>query len=339
MIRADASPAIGAGHVMRCLAIAQAWRRAGGAVALASYQLPAALRARVLAEGVELLDVEPDGAAAADAAQEWRAAWVVLDGYLYGVQFTQQLMDAVPRLLRVDDNGESVAPPATMLLNGNLHASAAMYPSGRFEVLAGPAYALLRDEFREHCGRPRVARDPAQNVLITFGGSDPLGLTDRAYVSLLRAQAGRGLCVQIIRGGAERAATDDAPGESRVSVVRAATDMAARMAWADVAITAAGVTSTELLAVGTPAIQVITADNQRRIAAAMQQAGASILLGEARDVTADSFVGPLLALLDDAPRRQRMIDAGRQLVDGRGPDRVVAAMLAHLSGRPASTTP
>jgi UDP:flavonoid glycosyltransferase YjiC (YdhE family) len=51
MFRADSSPEIGAGHLMRCIALAQAWQAEGGEVTFLSCCYSPALRRRVTDEG------------------------------------------------------------------------------------------------------------------------------------------------------------------------------------------------------------------------------------------------------------------------------------------------
>ena len=48
-------------------------------------------------------------------------------------------------------------------------------------------------------------------------------------------------------------------------------DMAEAMLWAELAITAAGSTCWELACLGVPAVTIVTAENQRRIAASLSQ--------------------------------------------------------------------
>ena len=52
LVRADSTAAIGSGHVMRCLALAQGWQDAGGNVTFAAASLGDTLHRRLVDEGV-----------------------------------------------------------------------------------------------------------------------------------------------------------------------------------------------------------------------------------------------------------------------------------------------
>src|SRR5712692_7636277 len=109
LIRADASFEMGSGHVMRCLALAQAWRRAGGTATFLMAATTAAVKQRLQADGFEVLRAEgqpgssADASSVAKAAREQRAQWLVLDGYQFGAVYRESSMACGSRLLLVDD--------------------------------------------------------------------------------------------------------------------------------------------------------------------------------------------------------------------------------------------
>src|SRR5215216_4793334 len=155
LIRADASAQIGTGHIMRCLALAQAWQAQGGAVTFATMKtLPDALQTRLQNEHIvlHLLDTKPgsaDDAAQTAALAASLGAAVVVDGYHFGGDYQYTLKSAGLKLLFIDDNVHADHYYADFVLNQNIYANEAMYANRepRTILLLGPRYVLLRLEF------------------------------------------------------------------------------------------------------------------------------------------------------------------------------------------------
>ena len=114
LLRADADPAQGAGHVMHCLALAESWHREGGQVTLLSSRLNPALRQRTEALGISFAEIPmpyPDtsdlrstlSALEKASGDSTELPWVVLDGYHFDTAYQSLLRSAGCRLMVIDD--------------------------------------------------------------------------------------------------------------------------------------------------------------------------------------------------------------------------------------------
>jgi UDP-2,4-diacetamido-2,4,6-trideoxy-beta-L-altropyranose hydrolase len=337
LIRADGNPQIGLGHLMRCLALAQHWLQRCGPVTFALAEEVPVFAARLQSEGgsQRLLAVEAGSPADADAtgalAEELGAAWIVCDGYHFGAAYQARLKASGRRLLFVDDYGHGEEYCADLVLNQNLYAEPGPYArrAPGSQLLLGSRYALLRREFVAHPVEPRTVPARAGRLLITLGGADPADFTSTALAALAAVDDMEAL---VIVGGSNphRARIDHAARAlgQRATVVAAVDDMPARMAWADFAVTAGGSTCWELLYMGVPALVVVLADNQVKVAQAVARHGAGVDLGRSEAIDVAQLGAAIAALACDQTARHAMAHAGQALVDGRGSERVTDAMLA-----------
>jgi len=328
LLRMDAGPRIGIGHVMRGLALAQAWHRRGGEVHMATSLLHVpALAERLVQEGVILHQVESSSGSLEDAeglaqlAEKVGSPGAVIDGYSFGLGFSERFHHSGLRLMRIDDAPLVEVLGSDQVVNPNLYMPhrSLVTRTGQAEIFMGPRYALLREEFL--VPPQRIAKAEAIRILVTLGGSDPAGVTDLIIHALARIDLP--LDVRVILGPAREGEVPGSAIEGQVTVLSDVQDMAVQMAWADLAIAGAGVACTELARCGVPVLALVQAVNQVPVAAAVDRLGLGWNLGWERDeATLARTIG---ALARDPELRASMASLGPRLVDGKGALRVARA--------------
>lgn len=356
LIRADASPTIGSGHIARCLTLARVLRKQGSHVAFACRRLPGHRLDALAAEGFEtfaLPDVYPDedpqqaiesmlpwqaDIEALDALLAGHAAfdWIIADHYGLDHQWQTAARRWAPRIAAVDDLATR-RYSVDLLLNQNLSGLSANYapllPEG-CRTLLGPRYAMLREEFV--C--PAIAIKPkARRVLVNFGGFDAAMQTHHAMLAL---QDFAELEVDFVAGA-------DNPAWAQMQALAATrphwrlhsfvSDFQQRMTAADLFIGAGGGTSWERAALGLPTICIAVSNNQQANGEVMAAAGAHVFMGAREQVSVEQLRDAIGFVVDNFYLRQSLAERSRQLVDGRGALRVAAALAgAVLTLRPAT---
>ena len=316
---------------MRCLALAQAWRRSGGSAIFASAEITTALEARLAGEVFQTvrLSVTPgtkeDAAKTVEMARSQNASWVVADGYHFGLDYQRGIKAARLSLLLLDDYGHAGEYAADLVLNQNLAADSALYArcATYTRLLLGTRYALLREEFLRWRDWKREIPAVAGKVLVTLGGSDPDNVTGKVIQALKQFSE---IQTKVVIGGSnphiQSLQSSIIHHPSSIQLVVDATNMPELMAWADVAIAAGGTTSWELAFMGLPSLVLVLAPNQREVADGL--AAAQVV----QKTNPDSLAADLRALLFDVAIRKAISERARLLVDGLGANRIVSHLRA-----------
>jgi spore coat polysaccharide biosynthesis predicted glycosyltransferase SpsG len=327
----DLGPDIGVGHLMRCLALAEEYQSRGTPVCLAAdiASVPFAVR-QVHARGIEALPRPATAAALTKLVKRVRPALVVIDSYLLPASAYSAIRSLGVRVVAVVD-GEVRGREADVYLDPNLGGEQPPHDLPVDAVhLGGVDYALLRDEV---LGGRRSNRAPASakprpegpRVLLFFGGTDPFGGAPAALQAVLAT--GLPLNATVVAADAARVEQIwDMPTSSgqQVTAIAPTSRIVSLALLADAVLTAAGISTWELLHIGAPTGLVCVAENQRRGYEALTGTGRVVGLGHLDELRKRKRPpAGLVRLLTDADYRDRLRRQGAALVDGRGRRRVV----------------
>jgi spore coat polysaccharide biosynthesis predicted glycosyltransferase SpsG len=259
--------------------------------------------------------------------------WLFADGYHFDAGYLSALRRSGCRLGLIVDDGHVPLADVDVLLNQNLGAERLAYRTVPDTVrLLGTQYTLLRPEITALRGRAAQSPTPADDaigLLVTMGGSDPANVTPLAIAAIERFASSH-VRTRVVVGPtnphlrALRRLVDEST--RRIELVTDPNRMPELMAWADMALTAAGGTCWELACLGVPNCVISVNDTQAAVANALARAGVICYLGAAASLDAHFIATAFNELLADRLRRQRMSRLGQQMIDGSGAARVASAI-------------
>jgi UDP-2,4-diacetamido-2,4,6-trideoxy-beta-L-altropyranose hydrolase len=329
LIRADASHAIGSGHVMRCIALAEALAERGDAVRFACRALDSGLHSELRGRGlaVDILDSSGDDAEATMKSWVFAPDWAVVDHYALDAQWHRRLAALGVRIAVIDDLADRPLD-CDLLVDQNaieaIHARYSDVTPARCRRLLGPRYTLLRQEFR-HVLAQRIARSreeqSAGEVILFLGGADADGLTSRLLERLDTAMLPGPLHVLVGSMNQQGAALSDWCSARGVRCSVGLRSVAELLVDARAAIVSCGMFAVELQAVEVPSLLLPLSDIQRTVAQRFAGQGGAVVLEPAQiaQPAALSIAVTALCSLSSAP-------LGRAVVPVDGAQAVVAAL-------------
>ncbi|PJJ59732.1 UDP-2,4-diacetamido-2,4,6-trideoxy-beta-L-altropyranose hydrolase [Hymenobacter chitinivorans] len=335
IFRADGNSTIGLGHVVRSLALAD-MVRAVAPCWFAIQNPSAAIRELLHQAQVTLLELptQPTAEEAAYlAAQVQPDDVLVLDGYAFDTAYQATLRHRGCRLVVIDDL-RAWPSEADLIINHSPGVTPAMYqarPHARFCL--GPEYSLLRAPFLTSFRLPAPPA-PIAKVLLCFGGADPQQLTRRFLAALLPLESVRE--VGVITGSAfpytpqlqELAAQHPA---KRVAFYQnaAAPEMVALLQGHDAVVCPASTILIESLFLGKAVVTGYYVENQRHLAAYVQEHEQAFSLGDLNTIAADDLQATLAQVLQRAAHQPR-----QPYVLAPGPERLQAEFRRLLPAGP-----
>lgn len=363
--RVDASIDIGAGHVIRCLALAESLRLRGAFCVFICRAHPGHLIDRIRDRGFAVeslpyrdpahLPRDPqvrqykdwlgcgwheDLTDTQDVVRSLLPAWLVVDHYAIDSRWEQGIRSLGPKLLVIDDLTDR-RHDCDVLLNQNLGARLEDYAEllhKSTRLLIGPRFALVRPEFTAR-RPPASGRRPQNRWLACVGGTDPHRILEKILAAWEQLPQDRPeLDVAV---GNQTPNLDVLVGKiARMSGVRLhapAGQIADLMAGADFLLCAGGTINWERCCLGVPAIMGMIALNQRTVLSELVRARTAIGVGAWQEVTAARLAELIRRVLAKSRLARSLGLRAYKAVDGLGTRRVSSVLLPdRIDLRPAT---
>lgn len=348
IIRADGNTRIGAGHLMRCLTIAEALpdkSRAGFVCAdRDSAEMVRARGFHAYVLGTDYKDMEAE-------LPLWRKLFAEEDAWNSGERMSEGpepeakkrifLVDSYyvtnaylkglgryGRVVLLDDMGKQ-AWKVSSLINYNVFATremyqafAGMYPTKYF---LGGEYIPLRKEF---CGRDYCVKAQVEDVLITTGGGDVDNIAGKILERIWEPD-----CRYHVVTGRFNPHYDELCEQAKlhgnIHIYHDVKDMAILMEQCDLAVTAGGTTVYELSAIGVPYVCFSYAENQEQLAEYVGRHGVAGFGGAYHknpEGTLEKIARQIEEWKENPELRKSCSDGARRLVDGKGAGRIATLL-------------
>lgn len=323
VFRADSSTQIGSGHIIRCLALAEALKKRGATVAFISrefvgnlctfveehgylvYRLPSYTSSYELDWVRENWHIDSEEVQSIIKKMNKSINWLIVDHYSLDRKWEERLSFAVENIMVIDDLANR-AHSCTVLLDQNQYDNmkekyGPLLPSG-CKLFLGPNFALLRSEFREEKKRLRRREGRIGRILIFYGGADYTNETNKA-LEAMKFLDNEAIIKTVVVGASnpwKRDIEQMCRGIANTDYLCQVSNMARLINEADFSLGAGGTSVWERCYLGLPSMVTITAENQQESVGYMASMGAVINMGWFTSVTALRIAEVLLKFINNS---------------------------------------
>lgn len=349
LFRADGSSHLGMGHIMRCIAFAQGMDKLGVHPVFVIRDYDQKITDLIRHYGYDVETIPHDSSFVEDVdltlefATRYSATLIITDlsnkdilANLDECSRYLEILKSTPKfLVAIDGLGEDCVSnkiPITFDIviipyYGAENKDYKIYPTTK--LLVGPAYFIFRKEFIEAAKVSREIKRDAQNILVTMGGSDPLNVTIKIAKALNMLDK-RTLNLRLVIGAGFKASVKQElerilkSFKGNYKIIVGSDNMAELMLWSDLAITCGGLTKYEAAVTGTPSIIISQVDNEAELSKEFEICGTALHLGLISEVDEADIVKAIEKLLNDYALRSQMSKRGKNMVDGKGVERIIS---------------
>ena len=263
LFRVDSSSKIGLGHLMRCLVLAEQYKKDN--IIFAAQNLEGNANQKIIDQGYRLIllgDNSTDELCKKIALLHINN--VIFDHYGIDYKFEKIVKKRTGvQILSFDDTYEKHY--CDVLLNHNIYADAEKYKDlvPEFcEIRCGKEYTLIRDEFKRIKIREQPINKEKSIIFVSLGGSDPYDiglivlevLSDFKNITINFATTSSNKSIGKLQGFSKRYQNINICVDCNIAEL---------MNDSDYAIITPSVIAHEVIALQVPFVSIMTADNQR----------------------------------------------------------------------------
>lgn len=335
IFRVDSSRELGAGHVMRCSALADALLERENKIWFVSQKYDGNLTCFLKNKGYPVIEIssrdDADGTGSVLKEIGMTIDWLIVDHYGLDKNWEIQMRSLVKKIMVVDDKADRFHD-CDLLLDQNFQDEIhrryePLIPKHALKLL-GPKYAMLRPEFEKH--RAFMKRDftKINRIFVCFGGSDPTNETEKVIRALFEMNH-KDIKIDVVLGVLNPYRESIEKLCFQMNNVHCFFDpksVAKLMAKADLAIGAPGSMTWERCCLGLPTIAIVIADNQIPISKTLSQVHVIDNLGWYDTVTISMIQERIQYYMKTPKELKAMSEKAYEFVDGLGTQRVVEAL-------------
>ena len=332
IIRADGNTKIGAGHLMRCLTVAETIEK-NRVLFVCADEESAKL---AMEHGFHAFVLNTDYKDMMSELPLWQQmkaqnvgglgtgeVTILVDSYYVNNEYLLALK-CLGKVVLLDDMAQDVKA-ADVIINYNAFANPEMY-EGLFGavdtiIYTGSNFIPVRPDF---VARDYTVAETVRKVLITTGGGDRDNIAGQILDTIYES----GIIYQVVTGRFNphyKTLQKYAESHPGVEILHDVKDMAGLMLGCDLAITAGGTTVYELCSIGVPFICFSYAENQEKLVEYVGREKIALSAGKYH-VNAEMCLMEIKSdfekLKSDDELRRKCSEAEKKVVDGQGAKRI-----------------